>query len=384
MKKKGKKIGIDARLYGPSGKGLGRYIQEVVDNILKIDQDNDYIIFLHKDNFDEFQTKKNNVKKVKVNARWYTLKEQIIFPYLILKENLDLVHFPHFNVPVFTPTKFVVTIHDLILTKFPTIRASTLGPLLYRIKNLAYKVVIKLAIKRSKKVITVSEFTKKDILKQFETNPEKIEVTYEGVANLIKDRDSLLVSGSGDTKTLLSYNIDNNFLLYVGNAYPHKNLEGLIKVFVELNKNNPDISLVLVGKHDYFYQRLKIWVKENYSDLPIIFTGYVPDEKLGVFYQKALVYVFPSLYEGFGLPPLEAMSRGCAVVSSNRSSMPEILGEAAMYFDPENEKEMIGKIEKAIQDEQLREGLVKKGKLQVKKYSWQECAKETLEIYNNV
>ena len=135
MKKKIKKIGIDARFYGPVGKGLGRYTQEVVDNILAMDKENDYVIFLSKENFASFKSPNGRVKKVLVKARWYTLAEQTIMPYLVLKESLDLMHWPHFNVPILCPVKFIVTIHDLILTKFPTTRATALGPLFYRIKN---------------------------------------------------------------------------------------------------------------------------------------------------------------------------------------------------------------------------------------------------------
>lgn len=380
-KKETKRIGIDARMYGPLGKGLGRYTQEIVDNIIKIDAENEYVVFLSKDNFDEFQADNKRVKKVETDIRWYTLAEQIRMPFYIWREKLDLIHFPHFNVPVLTPTKFVVTVHDLILTKFPTVRASTLSPWLYKIKNLAYRMVIKTAVKRAKKIIAVSEFTKQDIVKQFRVKPEKIEVTYEGVANLAKGRDSLFVSKLDDNDTLLSYNIDKNFLLYVGNAYPHKNLEGLVEAFADLHNQNNDISLVLVGKEDYFYKRLKDIIKEKYPDLPIVFPGYVPDEKLEIFYQKALAYVFPSFYEGFGLPPLEAMAKGCPVVSSNRSSMPEVLGDAAVYFDPDNKEQMAKRIKEVIRDSELRRKMVKKGKQQVKKYSWWECARETLEIY---
>ena len=158
-KKKTKRIGIDARFYGPIGKGLGRYTQEVVDRVTCLDKESEYIIFLSKENFKEFVSDNPKVKKVLADVRWYTLAEQIIMPYLIWRARLDLMHFPHFNVPVLTPVKFVVTIHDLILTKFPTIRATTLNPIFYKIKNWVYKIVIWLAIKRAKEVIAVSCFT---------------------------------------------------------------------------------------------------------------------------------------------------------------------------------------------------------------------------------
>ena len=390
IRRKIKHIGIDARFYGPIGKGLGRYTQEVADNIIKIDSENEYVIFLRKENFDEFQIQNNRVKKVLADARWYSLAEQIKMLWLIWKEHLDLMHFPHFNVPIFCPVKFVVTIHDLILTKFPTTRATTLGPFLYRIKNLAYKAVIWITVKRAKKIIAVSQFTKDDIVKQFKIKPDKIIVTYEGVANLAKGRDSLFAIKSDDKKTILGYNINSPYLLYVGNAYPHKNLDGLIKVFVVLNKKYPQLRLVLVGKEDYFYRRLQksaeqfgLWEKDDLNSR-IIFPGYVPDAQLESLFKKATAYIFPSLYEGFGLPPLEAMAKGCPVVSSDKASMPEVLGSAAIYFNPDDEQEMQKQIERIIKDEELREELIKKGYEQVKKYSWWECARKTRGVYENI
>lgn len=388
------RIGIDARFYGPVGKGLGRYTQEVVDNIIKIASAGgasfDFVIFLSPDNFDEFVCAQANVKKVCLKIKWYSWQEQILMPFYIWREKIDLMHFPHFNVPVFIIGKFVVTIHDLILTHFPTRRATTLNPAVYRLKNLAYRLVIANAVKRSKKIITVSEFTKRDIIKQFGVDEKKIAVTYEGVANLAKGRDSLFVAKLDNQETLEQYHIPKNFLLYVGNAYPHKNLETLLEVFVKLLGYRPDLRLVLVGKEDYFYDRihdkaraLNIWQNGNINS-PVIFPGYVSDAQLEIFYQEAKVYVFPSLYEGFGLPPLEAMARNCPVASSDRSSLPEILGEAAIYFNPEDKDDMVEKIERLLNDNKLRESLIAEGLKQVKKYSWWECANETLGVYKQI
>ncbi|MDD5527979.1 MAG: glycosyltransferase family 1 protein [Patescibacteria group bacterium] len=389
-KKRIKRIGIDARFYGPLGKGLGRYVQETVDNVIKIDTENEYVIFLSPQNFDEFLPTEPRVKKVMVSARWYSLAEQIVVPFQVWRERLDLMHFPHFNVPVLLPVKFVVTVHDLILTKFPTIRASTLSPWLYKIKNFFYQLVIALAVKRAKKVIAVSEFTKNDLVGKFKIPPDKVIVTYEGVANLARGNDSLFVKKMDDRKTLLSYNITDNFILYVGNAYPHKNLEALLEVFGELHKKYPALRLVLVGKEDYFYKRLKetagrlnLW-QEIVADSPVIFTGYVPDIELEVLYRQALFYVFPSLYEGFGLPALEAMAKGCPVASSDKASLPEILGDAALYFDPADKSDMFMKLDKLCSDKELREVLIAKGHHQARGYNWWECARRTLEVYTNV
>jgi len=380
------KIGIDARFYGPVGKGLGRYTQEIVDNIIGLDRENDYVIFLRRENFSELKSSSPRVKKVLADVKWYGLAEQIILPFYIWREHLDLMHWPHFNVPIMCPVKFVVTIHDLILIKFPTVRATTLGPLTYKIKNLAYKLVISSAVKRAKKVFAVSEYTKNDVVKQFKISPDKVVVTYEGVAELTSHTPLSKGGGGG---------LNQPYLLYVGNAYPHKNLEGLIRVFAQIKapfnkgpsrrrlaeaEGKGDLKLVLVGKEDYFYHGLKKYA-ENFSG--VIFPGYVPDADLAELYANALAYVFPSFYEGFGLPPLEAMAHGLAVVSSNKTCLPEILGNAALYFNPEDEADMKNKIERVINDENLRAELRNRGYEQAKKYSWRDCAEKTLGVYKN-
>ena len=375
-KKQIKRIGIDARFYGPVGKGLGRYTKEVVDRVIAFDTQNEYVIFLSKENYDSFGVKNSQVKKVLADVRWYTLAEQIKMPWLIYKEKIDLMHFPHFNVPIFCFTKFIVTIHDLILTKYPTQRASTLSPLLYKVKNLGYRIVINLAIKRAKKVIAVSEFTKNDIVAKFKVTKEKIIVIYEGVAKAFN------LDNANDKKVIFRYNIEEPYLLYVGNAYPHKNLEGMIRIFSNIKKEIPNLKLVLVGKEDYFYKRVKAYALNFNNGKDIVFPGFVSDKDLQIVYKFAQIYIFTSLYEGFGLSPLEAMSQGCPVISSDKSCLPEVLGASAQYINPKNEEAATKIIIKIFNNKELREELIKKGLRQAQKYSWNKCAQNTLEIYN--
>lgn len=385
MAKKIFKIGIDARFYGPLGKGLGRYTQEVVDNILKLDTQNDYVIFLNKENFSYFKTDNKRVKKVLADVRWYTLREQIVMPWLIFKEKIDLMHYPHFNVPIFAWTKFIVTIHDLILFRYPTARATTLSPLIYKLKNLAYRFVINIAVKKSLKVITVSEFTKQDILSEFNIPANKIIVIYEGVTNF----DKKITKDISNLDWREKYSIVNKFFLYVGNAYPHKNLEQLLKTFAKFSAKEKDVQLVLVGKKDYFYNRLKeqakklnLWEDNSSGHNKVVFPGYVPDAELNFLYTEALAYIFPSLYEGFGLPPLEAMAKGCPVISSDKSSMPEVLGSAALYFNPKNSAEILKAMEEIKNNSILRQAQIKLGFKQAEKFNWQKCASETYKVYS--
>jgi len=371
-----KTIGVDARLYGRVSGGIGRYLKENLDYI--IENDNFYyVFFLSPESYDDFCVVKKNVKKVLVNFRWYSLAEQLLFPFFIWREKIDLMFYPHFNVPILGMKKFVVVIHDLILLNYPSQRVSTLSPLIFKIKFFFYKLVIGFALSQSRRIITVSDFTKNDILNNFNISSEKISVIYEGVSTLVlpeKNHENNL-----HNDMFLRYNINNQYLLYVGNCYPHKNIEKLIAAFLVFRKNNPNISLILVGKEDYFYKRLKQNIEKNKST-GIILTGYVSDDELRELYKKALAYVFPSLYEGFGLPPLEAMSCGCPVISSKSSCLPEILENAVLYFDANSEANMVEAMEKIAKNNDLRADLIQKGYQQVIKYSWEKSAKKIEKI----
>lgn len=320
------RIGIDARFYGNIGKGLGRYTQKLIENLERIDKKNRYFIFLRRENFDEYQPRNGNFTKVLADYRWYTFSEQIRMPLLLNRYRLDLVHFPHFNVPVFYRNKFVITIHDLILLHFPTLKGTTLPSFFYWIKFSAYRLVIRSAVRRALKIFAVSEFTKNDILTNYAVPEDKIAVTHEACDDFCR------ISHYPERDILKRYGIMKPYLLYVGNAYPHKNLDFLTRVFRNVREAKKDLELVLVGKDDFFYKRLKKAVASQNAG-GVVFTGFIPDGDLDVVYKNAQVYVFPSLYEGFGLPPLEAMAKGVPVASSDHPCMREILADSAFYFD---------------------------------------------------
>lgn len=368
------RIGIDARFYGSIGKGLGRYTQKLIEQLEKIDDENQYFVFLRRENLEEYVPKNPNFQKVLADYGWYSFSEQLFFPKLLHSHKLDLMHFPHFNVPIFYFRKFVITIHDLILLHFPTKRASTLSPLWYGFKFLAYRVVIWSAVLRSQKIIAVSKFTQKDILTQYPGAKNKLAVTYEACEKTVEK------NLQSPERILKKYGIMKPYFLYVGNAYPHKNLERLILAFKAVSDRLENLSLVLVGKEDYFYARLKREAEKN-GLKNVIFPGFVTDRDLSVVYRQALFYVFPSLYEGFGLPPLEAMQQGVPVLCSDSACLPEILGQAAYFFRADKKKEMIDAILKISGDENLRKELISRGYGQAQKYSWEKMAKETLEIY---
>lgn len=377
------RIGIDARFYGPVGKGLGRYTQKLIKNIEKIDRENQYVVFLRKENWNHYVPEARNFKKVLAPFQWYTVREQLGMSRVIRQEKVDLMHFPHFNIPVLYQGKFMVTIHDLILLRFPTKKATTLGPLKYAIKELGYQYVIRRAVRRAEKIIAVSEFTRQDIINYFKINPGKVVTIYEGV-DLVKFDTSAEEEIRADI--LGAYGITKPYILYVGNVYPHKNIETLLEVMKQIVESSDvrlrSIKLVIVCKPDYFLERIrKQAAKFDILDR-VIFAGYVPDKELRVIYKNSELYVFPSFYEGFGLPPLEAMAQNIPVISSNTSSMPEILKDAALYFDPRNTEEIIVSIQKVLSDQDLKQRLVMKGNELVKNYNWEDMARETIKVYN--
>ncbi len=372
------RIGIDARFFGPKNKGLGRYTERLLQNLEKFDEDKNrrYYVFLTATGYDLYQPKNSaKFRKILIDCHWYTWKEQIIFPLILKKYNLDLMHFCHFNVPFFYQKKFVVTIHDLILINYPTERNTTLNKFYYKFKLFAYRIIIGNAIRKSKKIIAVSNFTKNDILKNFRVSPKKIKVIKEGFS--IKK-----ISCQKDEKFLKKSSIASSFLLYVGNAYPHKNLERLCLVFEKIKKDFPAIQLVLVGKDDYFYKRLEEFIKKN-KIYGIIVLKEVSDSQLCLLYQEAKFFVFPSLYEGFGLPPLEALSFSLPVISSDRASLKEVLGRAAIFFNPQDLNSMRRVIKKALISENFRKSKIIYAPEQLKKFSWGKMAQKTLDLYKN-
>lgn len=367
------RIGIDARLYGPLHGGLGRYTQKLIQELEKADLKNEYVIFLRDEQFASYQPQNPNFSRVSANFRPYSLQEQLVFPKLLKSQQLDLVHFPHFNAPLFYRGKFVVTIHDLIISHYPTSRASTLNPWWYKIKLFFYNQVVKAAANRSQRVIAVSEYTKNDLVKILNIAPEKIQVIYEGV-------DLPKVSVNIDN-LLIKLGIRNDFLLYVGSAYPHKNLERLILAFVEVLKIKKDLQLVLVGKVNYFYGRLKDLIEAEKLRGKVVLTDYLPDEELVGLYQKARAYVFPSLMEGFGLPPLEAQSHDLPVVCSDIPCLKEVLAYSALYFAPEDVNQMAEKILLILADQALRQKLIERGRFNLTRFSWSKMAQEVLSLY---
>ena len=362
------RIGIDARLWSQTG--VGRYIRNLVLNLQKIDLKNNYVLFVKSADFEDVKSQITNPKWkiIKSDINWHTVSEQVKFDLVLNKEKLDLVHFPYFSVPVLYNRPFVVTIHDLIINHFPTGKASTLAYPIYKTKLIAYKFIIKKAAQKAKKIITVSQATKEEIVDHLKIKENKIEVIYEAADLAINKQPSTISRKYG------------KYFLYVGNAYPHKNLERLIHAFGKISKEQKELKLILVGKKDFFYQRLE---KENKSDR-VIFFGKATDNELSSLYSNAIALVAPSLMEGFGLPVLEAMSLKCLVIASNIPAFREIAQNEILYFNPKDVNDILSKLKDVIENESKYkiEKLNKAFEI-TKKFSWEKSAKETLKVYES-
>jgi len=368
-------IGIDCRLWNETG--IGRYIRNLVLELNKLDSSNIYVLFILATN--EARIKhydlRKNFKIVIADIRWHSIEEQLLLPEILKKENLDLMHFPYFSVPILYNKPFVVTIHDLIIDHYPTGEATTLPPLVYQAKRLGYRYIIQTAAKKARKVITVSHATEEEIIDHLHIPKEKIVVTYEGI-------DSKMTNSQFP---ITKYQIpDTRYFLHVGNVYPHKNSNRLIDAFALLLKTHPDIQLIFVGKDDYFFQKLKKKVNTLGLEKSIIFTGLISDEELAAYYHHADAVIIPSLMEGFGLPTVEAIAQNCLVLASAIPSLKEICEDGALYFDPMKESDIAKCMEKALQlPIAKKKEIIANGKKKIADYSWEKMAKETISIYES-
>src|SRR3989344_3003394 len=325
------KIVIDARMYGLEHSGVGRYILNLVKELQKIDTDNTYVLLLRKKYFNELTDLAENWEKKEVDIQYYTVKEQVFLPGIISRLKPDLVHFPHFNIPVFWEGKFVVTIHDMTMHKQRR-DATTLPLPLYLVKRIPYKYTFRKAVTKSEKIITPSETVKAEIVDYYKVSPDKITVTYEGF-----EPDYPVDRASSREMEILAKNnlVNKDYFFYVGNAYPHKNLNRVVEAIVDINRNKGvSVLFVIGGVKDSFVERLGKFIKKQNANEFIRLQGFIPDDELRIIYKHSLGFVYPSLSEGFGLQGLEAISSGTVLLASNIPIFREIYDTHAFYFNP--------------------------------------------------
>lgn len=388
------RILIDGRFIGV-GESVSRYTLEMLKGILNLDRENDYTLLVRPHGKKDVQTyfgeKKGkdwpgNLKLHVFDVPHYSFSEQTKLLQYLNKEKFDLVHFTQFNHPVLYKGKFVITIHDL--TMFGHLHNQG------AIKRIAFGGVMRSAIRNSVKILTVSETSKKELMDSYRLAPDKIEVTYNGVDPKFNIKVKSQESGVKSFRE--KYGICGDYLLYTGMWKKHKNILRMLSAFeryaAEQKIENLSLQLVLVGKKDPREPEVMTEInrindsykyKEACKQL-FVTTGFIDEAELPIAYAGARAYIIPSLSEGFGMPPLEAMACGTPVISSNESCMPEVLGDAAYYFNPYEINDIKGAIEKIITDEKLRSDLIPKGIAQAAKYSWHKTAEGTLRIYREV
>lgn len=371
------KIGLNARYLQRRMTGIERYISELIKNVTLIDDTKQFVLFFcGHEPIPDLKLSKNvstyisrkNTKNRSLRIIW----EQFLLAKELKENQISLFHGPSFVAPLLKPCKYVVTVHDLSYYLFPK---SLTG-----ITRLYFSVFLPYSLKKADKIIADSHSTKKDIMRLFRISETKIKVIHLGIDKLytsVKNKRFL-----GEIKT--KYNLPQKFILFTGMLSPRKNLPRMLRAFSSIKKNGWPHKFVIVGAKGWLYDSIFAQVKKLNLEKEVIFTEYVPDKDLPAFYTLADLFMFSTLYEGFGLPILEAMACGCPVVTSTTSSMPEVAGKAALLVNPRDTKAIADAIESILRDKKLRNKLIKRGFRQIQNFSWKKTAKETLKIYEEV
>lgn len=350
--------------------GVGVYALKTIDNLLKLSQfEHEYIILIQNDDKEVIDLlKQNNIKIKCVNASIFRrllfriLLEQLYIPYLILKHKVDLVHSLHYSYPLFRFwAKCIVTIHDLTFFLYPEVHT--------KIKCYYFKTFIKWNAYSKNELICVSESTANDLISYFPSCKKRVHIIPLAV------EDIPLISLSSVRKRL---NIPSHYILFIGTLEPRKNLVSLIRAY-SLITDKVELSLVIVGKKGWFYESIFDEVKQNNIEEKVYFTGFVTEEEKYALLGNCEVFIYPSLYEGFGLPVLEALKLAKPVITSNVSSMPEVAGNAALLVNPKSVSDISKALLMLITDEELKNNLKSKAKKQASFFSWEKTAKQTLD-----
>jgi glycosyltransferase involved in cell wall biosynthesis len=366
------RIAIDARKLRDFG--IGTYIRNLVEELARLDSQSEYLLLLAPGDVEFAAGLGENFRAVPESSRPYSVGEQIRIPLALARDRVHLLHEPHYVLPPATRCRSVVTIHDCIHLMFPQYLPNRLAPIYARAAMWS-------ATRQADRILTVSEASKRDILRLFDVAPDRVEVIY----NALDARFSDPPDEAHIEQVRQRYQLHHPFVLYVGNIKPHKNLQRLIAAFAEARATGPDdLRLVVIGDEISRYPALRQTVHRHKLDKHVRFFGFQPAQTLVAFYRLAHAFVFPSLYEGFGLPPLEAMACGTPVVTSNQSSLPEVAGGAAVLVDPYDVDAIADGIRRVVSDDTLRADLIRKGLARVHDFSWKEAARKTHAVYQQV
>lgn len=363
------KIAIDYRMHRHTG--IGTYLRNLLGKLAQLGEGHSFHLVVNPGDSPDLRSGMGNCRLFELSARApvYSIREQVLLGMALTRMRPDVFHAPHFNAALFHPVPTVVTFHDLIYLKFPQNIPTVLG-------RLYAHGMFRAAVWRATRILTVSQHTANDVADSLGADQEKIRVTLEGVPSGVP-------AGEHEKRSLppLPAAIDRPYLLYVGLQAPHKNLVRLMEAFAENDHLSRNYQLVLAGKQDPRWSRSVPPRYRDGSSRCIVYTGWVGDDVLESLYAHSRGFVLPSLYEGFGLPVLEAMARGIPVACSNAASLPEVAGNAALMFDPTSIADIRSALHRLLDDDSLRTHLVRAGLEQVRKFSWTECARLTLRAY---
>ena len=370
-------IGMDIRRSGEFG--VGTYIKNLIRALVRVGPHEEYVLIGRREQFERLGPLPPNFRFEAYTHRFNSTRSHLDFRFVLRRLGLDVFHMPHRWLPYFLPGTYVVTLHDINNILFPNEGSS-------RFSRRVRRHLLIRGLKNAARVIAVSEATKTDAVKHLGLSPGNIEV----VPDAVDEQVAQPVQEEERRRTLARYQVEYPFILYAGRIQVHKNIPRLIEAFavvkaeLEAHPRYRNLRLIIIGdqlsafpavRHSVLHTRIQDWVR---------FLGFVPVETLRVFYDAATAFLFPSLYEGFGLPPLEAMAHGTPVVTSSVSALPEVVGDAAVLVNPENVFDIARGLRQVLLDEEFREQLRQRGFQQVRRFSWDRSAERVLEIYRAV
>jgi glycosyltransferase involved in cell wall biosynthesis len=368
----GVRVSIDARKLHDFG--IGTYIRNVLRQLARLDRQTEYVIICQERDRDLGLSLGDNFRVEVDPSKPYSIREQFSVPWTLVRTRTNVFHEPHYVLPPLTRCRSVVTIHDCIHLRFPQYLPKP-GALAYARAQMGS------AVRRSHRILTVSEASKRDILEYFKVKPAKVTVIY----NAIDERFLAPPPEESVHAVAERYQLQGDFALYVGTVKPHKNVERLIDAFHLVRQSGLDqLKLVVIGDDISKYAVLRRAVHRYNLHKYVRFLGFLPDDTLAVVYRLAAVFVFPSLYEGFGLPPLEAMACGTPVVTSNVSSLPEVMGDAALFVDPYNAQAIADGMRRVLTEPALRAELGTRGLARARDFSWERSVRRIRDIYDEV
>ena len=367
------RIGFDGTPLLGQRSGVGYYTSNLLSALAEMQPDWEYLLYSNRP-LNGLESSLPHARQVEQRyfpqSRWLWM--QAILPGTIQSSQPHLCHFTNALAPLWQPAPYVLTIHDASLFVY--------GRYHPRARHLTMRLTLPLIARRAEAIITVSEHSRSDLIRVLSLEPEKIHGVYEAAADKFRPVDDERALDALRRK----YKLPTNFVLYVGTLEPRKNLLRLVRALKQVREEGLDYHLVLAGPMGWMMETFEREVQQTGLENAVHYVGYVPSEDLPALFSLATVFAFPSLYEGFGLPPMEAMACGTPVLTSNRSSLAEICGDAAYLVDPQSEEAIAAGLSTLLRDEELRRALRARGFERVTHFSWQRAARETSAVYERV